>query len=329
MDFRNAGIGRVSSEIFKELVKRGHSVRTVTTNGSSLYSYFWYTSVGIALRIPKGMDVYHALTPMEAMWLPGYKSVVTFHDLFQITDKDKLGSGLGYSKWKNLIGTQYFRVAANIASRCAQVVTVSNKTREEVTEYLPVKSTNIKVIRSGISSALGPQRKQDKIYRIGYLGQLDRRKRVDLLITAFRQSQLEELVICGTGPDTDLLLDLAKGDKRIRFFGHLPDIALLDFYNSLDVFVFPTWLEGYGLPIIEAMACKKPVIVLTDAAIPWEVMRRCIIVDKLDYVLGNRTYLETLCKYVEIEDNYRWAKEHSWKTCVDEYVEVYEQVSSV
>ena len=41
-----------------------------------------------------------------------------------------------------------------------------------------------------------------------------------------------------------------------------------DFYNSLDLFVFPTSIEGYGMPIVEAMACGKPVITLEDAEIP-------------------------------------------------------------
>ena len=64
----------------------------------------------------------------------------------------------------------------------------------------------------------------------------------------------------------------------------IDDSKLGDFNNYLDVFVFPTWLEGHGLPIVEAMACKKPVIVLHDARIPWEIEGRCIIVEELECV---------------------------------------------
>jgi len=326
-DFRNAGLGRVGLEIRKGLVKRGHSVRTVSTNGSTLYSYFFYTLTEIPFRLPRGYDVYHAITPMEAMWLPKDGGVVTFHDLFQITDPDKLGSGLGYSKWKNFIGTRYFKLACKVAKKCKGIVAVSERTKEDLVEYLGVDENKIRVIRSGIRDDLIPMKKRDKVFRVGYLGQLDRRKRVNLLIEAFKKSDLDELVIGGIGVDYDRLRAQAGGDDRIKFRGPIPDNNLGDFYNSLTVFVFPTWLEGYGLPIVEAMACKKPVVVLQDARIPWEVKRRCIIVDELGYVLGNKAYLERLCRSVDIEDNYKWAKEHNWDRTVDEYIKVYKEVS--
>jgi len=324
-DFRNAGIGRVGMEVEKGLIKEGYSTERVSTNGSSLYSYFFYTALQIPFRLPKA-DIYHALTPMEAMWLPKKKSVVTFHDLFQITDRSKLGSGLGYSRWKRFIGCSYYEFACRVAGRCKGVTAVSEKTKEDLVEYLGMEGSKIRVIRSGIRQDLTPMRKRDKVFRIGYLGQLDRRKRVSLLIEAFRKSNLDELVVGGTGVDGQMLKEQAGGDERIKFLGRIPDKELVDFYNSLDVFVFPTWLEGYGLPIVEAMACKKPVMVLEDAKIPWEVKKRCIIVDELDYVLGNKEYLEGRCGGIDVESNYLWAKEHSWNKAVSEYIEVYREV---
>lgn len=103
----------------------------------------------------------------------------------------------------------------------------------------------------------------------------------ELLIDAFKEN---ELIIEGIGVDKDKLVSRARGDDRIGFRGLIPDSKLVDFYNYLDVFVSPTWLEGYKLPIVEAMACKRPVIVLHEARIPWEVKRRCIIVEELDCV---------------------------------------------
>lgn len=326
-DFRNAGLGRVSSEIANRLIKRGHSVQKISTNGTSLYSYFFYTLCGIPLRLPRsGFDVYHALTPMEGMWIPKNKGIVTFHDLFQITDKNNLGSGLGYSKWRNLIGTNYFRLVVNISKNCEKIVAVSDKTKWDIVNYLGISEEKIRVIRSGIREDLKPTPQKDKVFRVGYLGQLDKRKRVNLLIEAFRESNLDELVIGGTGPDEEILIKQAARDPRIKFTGFVPDNELGDFYNSLNVFVFPTALEGYGLPIVEAMACKKPVVVLNDSIIPLEVKDRCITVDKLDYVLGSQTCLEELCKSINIEGNYRWAKEHSWDRCVNEYVKLYEEI---
>jgi len=325
-DLRNHGLGRVSIEIRNELMRRGCSVTPLSTSGNSLYSYFLYTFFGIPLRlVGKSYDVYHALTPMEGLWIPKDRSVVTFHDLFQITDKDKLGSGMGYSSWKRFIGTNYFRIVADVSKRCKVVVAVSEKTRDDLVNYLGVSRDKVKVIRSGIYDELEPEPKGDKVFRVGYMGQLDRRKRVPLLIEAFRKSHLDELVIAGGGRDEPMLKALVGRDTRIKFVGVITS-NWKDFYNSLDVFVLPTWVEGYGLPIVEAMACKKPVVVLDDAKIPWEVKKRCIIVEKLSYVLGNRKYLEGLCKTVDIEDNYRWAKAHTWKKTVDSYIELYKEI---
>ncbi|KKK85133.1 hypothetical protein LCGC14_2776380, partial [marine sediment metagenome] len=275
---------------------------------------------------------------------------------------DKLGSGIGYSKWKNIAGRTYNRFMINISKKCKGVTAVSEQTKKDLTTYLDIPEEKIKVIRSGIRLDLIPMKKKDKTFRVGYLGALDRRKRVGLLIGAFKASELGELAIGGSGLDESILKGLAEGDKRIKFLGRhdnetqlliagtgvdeqklralaqgddritfegrIPDDKLVDFYNSLDVFIFPTWVEGYGLPIVEAMACKKPVIVLFDASIPWDIKKRCVIVDRLDYVLANQTYLTRLCKSVNIEDNYRWAKEHDWDKTVDEYIKIYEEILS-
>ncbi|WP_225370026.1 glycosyltransferase [Methanobrevibacter arboriphilus] len=58
------------------------------------------------------------------------------------------------------------------------------------------------------------------------------------------------------------------------FLGFISDEDMVDFYNSLDVFVFPTIMEGYGMPIVEAMACGKPVITLEDAYIPHDIKKK-------------------------------------------------------
>ena len=156
---------------------------------------------------------------------------------------------------------------------------------------------------------------------------LDRRKRVDLLVTAFKKSKIDgELVLGGRGIDEQGLKDLAQGDPRIKFLGFIPDNELVDLFNSLDIFCFPTSIEGYGLPIVEAMACRKPVIVLRDAIMPLEVKGRCIIVDDLNIVFGNLTSLESLCKGVDLEDNYKWAKSHNWDTTISEYLKLYKEV---
>jgi glycosyltransferase involved in cell wall biosynthesis len=159
------------------------------------------------------------------------------------------------------------------------------------------------------------------------LGQLDRRKRIDLLIKKFKESKLDaDLYIGGIGVDRPLLESLVEGDSRIKFLGFIKDEDLCNFYNSLDLLVMPTWMEGWGIPIVEAMACKVPTMILADAIIPSEVRNRCIIVEDLRLPFGNEAYLRGLLTSVDIDENYKWAKTHSWDKCVEEYIKVYEEL---
>jgi len=335
-DFRNAGLGRVSSEIRKELELRGYEPYCISSNpdmGMSLYSYFWYTAWKIRRQLPKDSDVYHALTPMEAIWTPKEKTIVTFHDLFTLTDADKVGGGLGYSSVKRKFGSWYFNQACKKAMQSRYIACVSEKTKQEIYSIFELPEDKIRVIRSGISPNLEPQPKPDNIFRVGYLGGLDRRKRVNFLIDAFKQSGIDgELVIGGIGLDERMLKAQANGNKRIKFLGLVPDEQLPSFYNSLSVFVFPSSIEGYGLPIIEAMACKKPVIVMTDAKIPEEIKSRCYCTDNAESLLNLQKLSSVMDTHsvfdLVIEDNYFFAKEHSWKSCVDEYIKLYEEIAN-
>jgi glycosyltransferase involved in cell wall biosynthesis len=243
---------------------------------------------------------------------------------------------MGGNRVKYTIGKACFTVGCVQAAKCRYVVCISEHVRREFIEKFNVDESKVRVIRLGIRSDLNPPIKKDrgvvtntgyKVFRIGYLGQLDRRKRVDLLVKAFKKGNIDgELLLGGRGIDEVGLKELAQGDKRIKFLGFVPDNRLADFYNSVDVFCFPTAIEGYGLPPCEAMSCKKPVIVLRDAIIPQDVKSHCIAVDNLNTVLSSNTSVESVSKLADIEDNYLWAKLHSWDSCLTEYVKLYKEV---
>ena len=242
-----------ATEVTKELRSQGHEVVQVSTNATSLYAYAWKTAIGAPLSLPrKGIDVYHALATLEAIWLPKSRSIATFLDLFTTTNPARAGAGMGYSRWKLAAGRSYFKVGSLIAAKCRYLVCISEKTKQDVLEYVCQDESRISVIRLGIGDDLKPlDGKPNDRFRIGALGQLDKRKRIDLLIRQFRASKIDaELVIAGAGPDREMLERIAGGDERIRFLGLIPDGALTAFYNSLDLFVFPTFIEGYGLPCL-------------------------------------------------------------------------------
>ncbi len=329
-DFRGTGVTRIAVEVSRELERRGHRVHRVATDGKSLYAYALQTAVLAPLKTPRwNIDVYHALATLEAMWLPKDKSVATYLDLFTTTNPDRAGAGMGYSRWKLEVGRRYFDIGSKIAARCRYLVCISEKTRQDVMEYIHPDESKIVVIRLGIPDNLRPWRNpRNSVFTIGTLSQLDKRKRIDLLIQAVRSSPKCDIVlnIAGQGPDLPKLRALAGDDPRIRFLGLIPDHALPEFYNSLDLFAMPTGIEGYGLPMVEAMACRKPVAVLDDAIIPSEIRARCIVLENYSEIIDHPYLRDNLIKKVDYDSNQAFANEHRWSTCVDRYLELYSRI---
>jgi glycosyltransferase involved in cell wall biosynthesis len=316
---RNGGIGRFSLEMRNGLEKRGYSISPLETRMRGMVGLFLYSAVEIPFKLPRDCDIYHCLTPLEAFHTPKGRSIVTFHDLIPWLHLNKIETHYSRGRMDGFLSGRYFKSAAAAAARCA---CVSEQTRVEVIEHLGVEESRVSVIPLGIRSDLGPAVKNDATFRIGTLSYLDRRKRIDLLIKAFREANVDgELVIGGTGVDEQRLKALAGADKRIKFLGFVDDGNLVDFYNSLDYFVFPTKIEGYGLPMVEAFACKKPVVVLGDAMIPNEVKSRCIVVDSLT------DFLRQARQSADLEGNYRFAKAHNWDACVEKYIDLYKRIA--
>lgn len=324
----SGGIGRVSSELRNGLRKLGHKVHTVSTQELDLVHYFKYTFFDIRSKIPKDCDIYHAVTPMESIWIPKDRGITTVLDIIPIIHPEKHGARMGANKLKQQIGKACFTIGCRQAAQCQRVACISEQGRKEFTGHFNISISRVKAIKLGIREDLEPRHNPSGAFRIGYLGQLDRRKRVDVLIQTFNQSSLDaQLAIGGTGLINKDTVGI-KNDGRIKFMGHIPDNELADFYNSMDVLVFPTAIEGYGLPIVEAMACRVPVLVLEDAIIPQEVKTRCVVVKDLETVFSSLPYLSRLCQDARLNQNYIWAKKHRWSKCVEEYVQLYEEVLS-
>ncbi|MEO0203186.1 MAG: glycosyltransferase family 4 protein [candidate division WOR-3 bacterium] len=130
-------------------------------------------------------------------------------------------------------------------------------------------NVNVQVIPNGIdlnkfniSKGKLKELENDK-YKILFVGRLDYRKGIDILLKAFELINNEnmELIIVGNGPYKNLVLKYKKKLKNIKLFDNVDDEKLVLFYNSSDVCVFPTrGGEAFGIVLLEAFACSKPVI---------------------------------------------------------------------
>ena len=247
--------------------------------------------------------------------------IVTVHDLIHVFSPEI----------NPLLAKFYSRIIRTAVKEADVTICVSSQTSEDI-EKLGWKYNEKVVIHNGIDPEFRPlpnkeglkerfYGKKDKIV-LGYLGGLGRRKRPLKLIQDFLSSDLSTdsvLVIWGRGPLEKKVEKLADG-KRVIYKGFAPQDQIVSIYNSFDVFVFPSAYEGFGIPILEALACGVPTFIYRDAKIPREVARYAEKIDGVDEI-KIRKVLRSRIREVK--------QKFSWKKTVDKVLKVYSSLISL
>lgn len=198
--------------------------------------------------------------------------------------------------WKVLASTYLYNFRRRIYAQqtfesvrlCRKILTVSEFSKQEIIKHLGIDSRQIKVIGGGVSPSFKPIEKNDRRMQktlnkfniqgpyIFYVGGFEIRKNVPMLIRSFAKlaklykNNLKDkiLVIGGEPPEVrspllDDVRSIVSGlgiNSLIRFTGRLTDEELIHLYSGSDFFVFPSLYEGFGLTVLEAMACGVPII---------------------------------------------------------------------
>jgi glycosyltransferase involved in cell wall biosynthesis len=206
--------------------------------------------------------------------------VVTVHDV----------SFLEHPEYFTLIRrTQLRYTVAQTVKHAARVVTVSEFSRDAILRAYNISPDKVSVIPNaanphfrviGREKAQHAARKRLKFHApfVLSVGDLQPRKNQIGLIKAFADllsahSQLPHHLVL-TGKETwfaPKVLEAAQNSgfaDRIHFTGFVEDSELLQLYNACECFVFPSFYEGFGLPILEAMACGKAVACSNTSAMP-------------------------------------------------------------
>jgi glycosyltransferase involved in cell wall biosynthesis len=184
-------------------------------------------------------------------------SIVVIHDIIPLIIDER-------RKSFNL----YFKLMMKIAIKADHLIAVSKSTKRDLINILKVPEDKISIIYEGVDhKKFYPEKKEkkNKNFVIGYMGGLGKRKNVDYILDIaekFKGNTKILFKIAGNGPELDRLINLKKERnlKNVEFLGFIPEGRLNNFYNSLNLFVFPSYYEGFGLPVIEAMACGVPVM---------------------------------------------------------------------
>lgn len=221
----------------------------------------WYP-VGIA-RAARELDVLHCPTmrvPVRAR--PAV--VATVHDVAVIRYPES------FPRWHRYTG----RLALRQGVRTAEaIVAVSEFTRDELTETLGVSSDRIRVIRNGVDAVFtpsGPAAAGDYVLAVGTL---EPRKNLARAVEAARLAGVEVRVVGAVG---------WGGVDVPGWVGRVDDEALAALYRGARCLVFPSLYEGFGIPILEAMACGTPVVTSRGGATEETAGGAAVLVDPLD-----------------------------------------------
>lgn len=177
---------------------------------------------------------------------------------------------------------------ALVRGRCT-IVADSESSRQDILHYLKVPEDRVRVVYAGVGSRFGPRADEqepttEEVCRhhglhfpyILTVGTLEPRKNHARLIDAFtwlvEQERLpHHLAIVGAHGWKERSIRerarLSSVADRIHFLGFVPGTHLAGLYRGADAFAFPSLYEGFGLPVLEALACGAPTLISTDPAL--------------------------------------------------------------
>ncbi|MGG1073105.1 glycosyltransferase family 1 protein [Priestia megaterium] len=230
------------------------------------------------------IDIYHVLSPCENYeHLPierkrwgKTKFAATLHDIIPL---------LFPKQYLPLpeIKKDYMKILDFVKS-CDIIFAISDTTKQDAIKHLQISPNKINVIYAGLCDHFTSENQLvktkwteiEKSY-ILYVGGSDYRKNLNRLIDAFgklNDKLLNEyqFVIAGSISNTDkffLDLKIKKNNltKNIIFTGYVSNEEIVQLYKGADLFAFPSLYEGFGLPVLEAMACGTPVLTSNNSSL--------------------------------------------------------------
>ena len=272
--------------------------------------------------VPRGAELFHGLN-QRLPSVPPRRAVTTFHDLFVLTGE--------YStpEFRRRFADQARRAAAE----SDRIIAVSEFTASQVEQLLSVERSRLRVVHHGVR--IPPCRAVDREKIILHVGAIQSRKNVARLVQAFETVPPDwRLVLAGSAGfgSGEILrgIGASPASDRISLLGYVSNEALADCYARSTILAFPSLDEGFGIPILEAMAAGLPVLTSNRSA-PAEVAGSAALLVNPESVeeLG-----EALCRMIaddQLRENLKLkglarAAEFTWPQAVEKTWEVYQEL---
>lgn len=296
------------------------------------------------IKLPKVLkrykiDVLHS-PKFELPYFCPCKSVVTVLDLvFKVFPESLCFSDRLW--WK-----MFAFLAAKSAS---SIISISESTKNDLINFYHADKNRVTVTYLATPTNYAPVNELSKIMEIKakyklitpfvlYTGTIQPRKNLDSLVNAFNNLKINglkhKLVIVGKrGWKYRSLFDLINKlnlKKEIIFTDYAAEKDLPYLYSLADLFVYPSFYEGFGLPVLEAMACGVPIITSATSSLPEVTGKSAILIDPknindlasaISKVLNNADLREKM-----ITRGLEQAKRFSWEKCAKKTLNIYKSV---
>ncbi|MCU0226578.1 MAG: glycosyltransferase family 4 protein [Bryobacterales bacterium] len=285
-----------------------------------------YRSLLLDGWFPLRPTVFHGLN-QRLPRIPAKRMVSTFHDLFVMT-----------SEYSSLAFRERFTAQArDAAARSDIVCCVSSFTADQVEELLHVDRSRIRVIHHGArppaTGAVKPTEEREPV--VLFVGGIQKRKNVVGLIRAFAALPAPwQLVLVGDRgygwEEAEMAIAESPSRDRIRQLGYCDDATLRRLYQTSSLLAFPSFDEGFGLPVLEAMGWGLPVLSSNRSSIPEVAGDAALLVDPfhpdaLRDALASLAADEGLRRQLAAQGLAHVGK-FTWEACVDATYSVYRQL---
>ena len=294
----------------------------------------WLLALEVAA---KGVDVLHSpdhIAPRRFGW----QSVVTILDVAFLAHPE------AYSAASLRYYTQVFRTL----SRAARVITISDFTRDEVLNRVSIAPDKVKTIHLAVDPTFYPRSDDacesvksrleipDSYFLV--VGTIEARKNLERLVAAYallpRKDRPRLVFAGGSGFHSDRVLEAVQAhhlEDQVRFLGHVSDADLPMLYSGALCLLFPSRYEGFGLPILEAMACGCPVVTSNRGSMAEVAGDAAILVDP-DSVEAMAEGISTLMENQSLRDDmiakgHARVQQFSWRAAAEQTLAVYREAA--
>jgi glycosyltransferase involved in cell wall biosynthesis len=285
------------------------------------------------------LDLFHATHYVLPPLLRG-RAVVTIHDIIHLLYPQFL---------PNRAALLYARVMIRRAlARADRIITVSYNSKRDLVDYFGVGPARVDVIYNGVSRKFrddipaDERRRVAEKYRVAtpyllFLGGEKPHKNVQNVVRAFAEARRRRpglphaMVLAGPLPKEsarlDALLSALELDALVARPGIVEEDDLPGLYAGADAFLYPTLYEGFGLPVVEAMACGTPVLTSSTSALQEVAGGYAYLVDPMDVdaisrgIVALATDEKLRSDFIELGK--KRALDFSWDKAAERTLEVY------